>query len=234
VNQGEFTPSSKKQLMKTNQELQTDVQNAIKWEPLLNEAEIGVTAKDGVVTLTGIVDSYIKKMEAENAAKKVVGLNVLVEEIEVKLPSNSTKNSTDIAHEVSAALKSNWPTLAEKVKIKVEDGWVTLDGELPWYYQKVAVKNTVDFIGGVRGITNNITIRPDTNDSIEQRDIETAISRNWLVDAQNIVVSVSGATVVLTGTVHSWYQKEEAERIAWNTPGIENVSNELTVDYQPR
>ncbi len=220
--------------MKTNQELQTDVQNAIKWEPLLNAAEIGVTAKDGVVSLTGVVDSYVKKMEAENAAKKVIGVKALVEKIEVKLPSTWTKNSADIANEILVALKTNWPLLADKVTIKVEDSWVTLDGELPWYYQKVAVKNTVDFIGGVRGITNSITIRPETNDSIEQKDIETAISRNWLVDAQNIVVSVSGATVTLTGTVHSWHQKEEAGRIAWNTPGIMHVSNEITVDYQPR
>lgn len=113
--------------MKNNQELQTDVQNAIKWEPLLNAAEIGVTAKDGIVSLTGVVDSYAKKMEAENAAKRVIGVKALVEKIEVKLPSAWTKTNTEIAKDVLAALKSNWIVPDDKVTVKVEDGWVTLE-----------------------------------------------------------------------------------------------------------
>jgi osmotically-inducible protein OsmY len=217
--------------MKNNQELQSDVQNAIKWEPLLNAAEIGVTAKDGVVSLTGVVDSYAKKMEAENAAKKVIGVKALVENIEVEFPSSWTKTNTEIANEVLTALKSNWSVPQDKVTVKVEDGWVTLDGELAWNYQKDAAKSAVNYLTGVKGVTNNIKIKSETHDAIEKKDVEEAIGRSWSVDDSDINVSVSGTTVTLMGTVTSWYQKEEAGRIAWNTPGIWHVKNELEVDY---
>jgi osmotically-inducible protein OsmY len=218
--------------MKTNAELQSDVQDAIKWEPLLNAAEIGVTAKDGIVSLTGTVDSYAKKLEAECAAKKVIGVKALVEKVEVKLPSSFTKTNVEIANEVLVALKSNWSVPDDKVTVKVEDGWVTLGGELPWNYQKEAAKSAVDYLMGVKGVTNGITIKSDTQDAIEQEDVEDAIGRSWSVDDSDINVAVSGTTVTLTGTVDSWYQKEEAGRIAWKTPGIWNVKNELAVDYE--
>ncbi len=217
--------------MKNNQELQSDVQNAIKWEPLLHAAEIGVTAKDGVVLLTGVVDSYAKKMEAENAAKKVIGVKALVEKIEIKFPHTFTKTSLEIANEVIAALNSNWSVPKDKVTVKVEEGWVTLDGELPWNYQKEAAKSAINYLTGVKGVTNNIKIKSESKDAIEQEDVEEAIGRSWSVDDSDINVSVSGTTVTLTGMVNSWYQKEEAGRIAWNTPGIWHVNNELEVDY---
>jgi len=217
--------------MKNNAELQTDVQNAIRWEPLLNAAEIGVTAKDGVVSLTGVVDSYAKKMEAENAAKKVIGVKAVVEKIEVKFPSSWTKTNAEIANEVLSALKTNWSVPYDKVTVKVEDGWVTLEGELPWNYQREAAKSAVNYLTGVKGVTNNIKIKSASHDTIEQKDVEDAIARSWSVDDNDISVNVSGTTVTLNGTVTSWYQKEEAGRIAWNTPGIWRVNNELTVDY---
>lgn len=217
--------------MKSNAELQKDVQNAIQWEPLLNAAEIGVTAKDGVVSLTGVVDSYAKKMEAENAAKKVIGVQALVEKIEVKFASSLTKTNADIANEVLTALKANWSVPKDKVTVKVEDGWVTLEGELPWNYQKEAAKNSVNYLMGVKGVTNNIKIKAESHDAIEKKDVENAIGRSWSVNDSDIKVSVSGTTVTLSGTVTSWYQKDEAGRIAWNTPGIWHVKNELIVDY---
>ena len=218
-------------VMKNNSELQADVQNAIKWEPLLNAAEIGVTAKDGVVSLTGVVDSYAKKLEAESAAKKVIGVKALVEGIEVKFPSDWSKSNAEIANEVLAALKSDWVVPNDKVTVKVEGGWVTLDGELAWNYQKEAAKNAVKYLIGVKGITNNIKIKSESHDAIEQKDVEDAIARSWAIDDNDITVKVSGTTVTLTGIVTSWYQKEEAGRIAWNTPGIWHVKNELEVDY---
>ena len=218
--------------MKNNQELQTDVQNAIKWEPLLNAAEIGVTAKDGVVSLTGVVDSYAKKMESENAAKKVIGVKALVEKIEIKFPHTFTKTSLEVANEVIAALNSNWSVPKDKVTVKVEEGWVTLDGELPWNYQKEAAKSAINYLTGVKGVTNNIKIKSENHDAIEKKDVEDAIGRSWSVDNSDINVSVSGTTVTLTGTVDSWYQKEEAGRIAWKTSGIWHVKNELAVDYE--
>ena len=218
--------------MKNNSELQSDVQNAIKWEPLLNAAEIGVTAKDGVVSLTGVVDSYAKKLEAENAAKKVIGVTALVEKIEVKFPGSFTKTNLEIANEVVAALKMNWSVPKDKVTVLVEDGWVTLEGELPWNYQREAAKTAVNFLAGVKGVSNNIKIKAETQDVIEKKDVEDAIGRSWSVDDTDINVSVSGTTVTLSGTVDSWYQKEEAGRIAWKTPGIWHVNNELAVDYE--
>jgi osmotically-inducible protein OsmY len=217
--------------MKTNEELQTDVQNAIKWEPLLNAAEIGVTAKDGVVSLTGVVDSYAKKLEAESATKKVIGVKALIENIEVKFTSAWTKTNEQIANEVLVALKSNWSIPNDKVTVTVENGWVTLDGELPWNSQKEAAKSAVNYLSGVTGVTNNIKIKSESHDAIEKKEVEAAIGRSWSVDDSDINVSVSGTTVTLTGMVSSWYQKDEAGRIAWNTPGIWNVKNELEVDY---
>ena len=218
--------------MKTNQELQSDVENAIKWEPLMHAAEIGVTAKDGVVSLTGIVDSYVKKMEAENAAKKVLGVKAVVENIEVKFPSSWTKTDAEVANEVLAALKVNYSVPNEKIKVKIEKGWVTLEGDLPWNYQREAAVSATKYLNGVKGITNNIKIKSESHDAIEKKDVENAIGRSWLVDDSGINVSVSGTTVTLTGTVDSWYQKEEAGRIAWNTPGIWHVKNELAVDCE--
>ena len=218
--------------MKNNQELQTDVQNAIKWEPLLNAAEIGVTAKDGVVSLTGVVDSYAKKMEAENAAKKVIGVKALVEKIEVKFPNSWSKTDAEIANEVLTGLKNNMSVPNDKVTVKVEDGGVTLEGELAWNYQKEAAKDAVNYLAGVKGVTNNIKIKSETHDAIEKKDVEDAIRRSLSVDDSDINVSVSGTTVTLTGTVDSWYQKEEAGRIAWKTSGIWHVKNELVVDYE--
>lgn len=217
--------------MKTNEELQIDVQNAIKWEPLLNTAEIGVTAIDGVVSLTGVVDSYAKKLEAEDAAKKVIGVKAIVENIEVKFSNSWSKTNVEIANEVLNALKLNLSVPEDKVNVKVEDGWVTLEGDLSWYYQKEAAKSSVNYLAGVKGITNNIKIRSEYNDLIDQKDVEKAISRSWSIDNNDIHVKVSGSTVTLTGSVSSWYQKEEAARIVWKTKGIWHVENKIVVNY---
>jgi osmotically-inducible protein OsmY len=216
--------------MKNNEELQTDVQNAIKWEPLLNAAEIGVTAKDGVVSLTGVVDSYAKKIEAENAAKKVIGVKALVEKIEIKFPNSWSKTDAEVANEVLAGLKANWSVPHEKITVKVENGWVTLEGETHWNFQKEAAKNSINYLVGVKGVTNNIKIKSETHSLIEKKDIEDALRRS-AIDDSNINVSVSGTTVTLRGIVSSWYQKEEAGRIAWNTPGIWHIKNELAVNH---
>lgn len=219
--------------MKNNSELQVDVQNAIKWEPLLNAAEIGVTAKDGVVSLTGVVDSYAKKLEAEKAAKGVFGVKALVEKIQVKFPSSWTKTNEEIANEVLTALKSNWSVPKDKVIVKVENGWVTLEGELPWNFEREAAKNAINYLAGVKGVTNNIKIKSEIHNEIERKDVVKAIARSWSINDNDIHVNVAGKTVTLTGTVTSWYQKEEAGRIAWKTPGIWLVNNELEVEYYP-
>jgi osmotically-inducible protein OsmY len=220
--------------MKTNEELQKNVQDAIKWEPLLSAAEIGVTVDNGVVTLTGTVDIYSKKTEAEDAAKNVAGVKAVVEKIEVKYSSTwAKKDDNEIATEILHALKWNWRVPTDKVKVQVEKGWVTLGGELEWNYQREAAKDAVRNLLGVTGVSNNITILPEAQDLIEKKNVESALRRNWWsVNDSDITVKVLGNKVTLTGTVKSWYQKSEAARIAWNAPGIRTVDNELAVEYR--
>ncbi len=218
--------------MKNNAELQKDVQDAIKWEPLLNAAEIGVTAKDGIITLTGVVDSYTKKTEAEDAAKNVAGVKAVVEKIEIKISHGwNKKDDNEIAAEIVNAFKWSWRVPDDKVKVKVEKGWVTLEGELEWNYEREAAKDAVKNLTGVTGVANNITIKSERHDAIEQADIESALRRNSSIDEDEISVAVSGTKVTLTGTVDTWYQKDEAEQIAWNAPGVRTVENDLIVDY---
>ena len=217
--------------MKSNTELQQDVQDAIKWQPLLNAAEIGVTAKDGVVSLTGVVDSYAKKTEAEDAAKNVAGVTALVEKIEVKYPSSFSKTNAEIANEVLSALKASWEVPNEKIKVKVEAGWVTLTGEVGWNCQKDAARDAIVNLMGVTGVTNSITIKSESMESVEKAAIENALKRDWAFYDNNIRVQVSGHRATLTGTVASMYQKDEAGSIAWNAPGVWSVNNELTVAW---
>lgn len=217
--------------MKTNEILQKDVQNALKWEPLLRAAEIGVTVNNGVVHLSGTVDSYSKKLEAETATKNVTGVTAVVEEIKVHFGSNWNRTNDEIAHAIVAALKDNWLIAADKVKVKVEDGWVTFTGSLPWYYQKMSAEDSVKNLYGVKGVTNNINIEPDVEEEIEAENVENALARSWWVNDADISVSVEDHEVTLAGSVSSFYQKTEAETIAWKTPGIWSVNNELTVDW---
>ncbi|MEO6685741.1 MAG: BON domain-containing protein [Dyadobacter sp.] len=217
--------------MKTNEELQKDVQYAIKWEPLLHAAEIGVIAEDGIITLTGSVDNYAKKSEAEKAAKNVAGVKAVIEKIEIKYGSFSKKDDSDVAKEIVNAFKWNWEIPEGKIKVKVENGWVTLDGEVEWNYQRMAAKKAVVGLIGVLGVTDSLVVKSEMEDSIEKSDIERAIHRNASIDDDEVKIKVSGNMVTLSGTVHSLYQKDECGRIAWNAPGVEAVKNELEIDY---
>jgi osmotically-inducible protein OsmY len=217
--------------MKSNEDLQRDVQNAIKWEPLLHAAEIGVTAINGVVTLTGTVDSYAKKYEAEEAAKKVSGLKALVEKIEIKFSSTWKKNDTELANEILNSLKWNWEIPSENIVVKVENGWVRLNGEVRWNYQREAAKKAVKELSGVLGVTNDIKLSAEAHDAIEKKDIQDAFTRNWSIGEKNIKVNVLNDNVTLTGTVESYYQRDEAGRIAWYAPGVTSVDNELVVEF---
>lgn len=218
--------------MKTDSQLQRDAIAELKWEPLLREAEIGVAVKDGVITLTGTVNGYAKKSEAEDAVKRVAGVKAVVEKIEVKFTSTwAKKDDSDIASEIVNAFKWNWEVPSDKVRAQVEKGWVTLEGELEWNYQSDAAREAVRNLLGVMGVTNNIKIKSKSEDVIERSDIESALKRNWSVSDQDIRVAVTGHKATLTGTVDSWFQKDEAGRIAWNAPGVWNVGNDLVVEY---
>jgi osmotically-inducible protein OsmY len=217
--------------MKTNEELQRDVQNAIKWEPQLHAAEIGVTAKNGIVILMGTVDAYYKKIEAENAAKNVDGVKAVVEEIEIKYSSN-TKSDEDIANDVLKTLTDNWNVPQDKIQVKVEKGWITLEGQVTWNYQKEAATKSVGHLIGVKGVTNRIKIKSEIQDEIEKKNIVRALASNWTLHSENIFIKVDGTKVTLTGGVSSLFQKDLAEKIIWKTPGIWSVDNQLVVEHK--
>jgi osmotically-inducible protein OsmY len=217
--------------MKTNRELQIDVLEALRWEPLLKNDEIGVDADNGVITLSGIVGSYIKKSQATDTAKKITGVKAVIEKIEVEFNNDDEKSDSEIAVDVLNALKSNKDIPFDRVQIEVENGHVTLDGKLEWNHQKEAAQKSASNIDGIKVLTNNILIETDSADDIEKEAIERAIARNWAMNNQDVQVYVSGNKVTLDGIVHSFYQKEEAERMAWNAPGVWTVNNELIIDY---
>lgn len=216
--------------MKTNEELQKDVEDAIKWEPLLNAAEIGVTAKDGVVVISGAVDSYGKKVEAEAAAKSVAGVTAVVEKIEIVFDDSYDFSDTDIAKEALTALRLNCILPNDKVMVKVENGGITLYGDLNWEYEQEAAINAVTHLKGVKGVKSDIKVKSETHNQIEKKLVEAAFARNWSISRLNIKAEASGTKIKLTGKVDSLYQKEEAGRIAWNTPGVWTVDNELVVN----
>jgi len=218
--------------MKSNEQLQKDVMDALKWEPQLHAAEIGVIVHDGIVTLTGTVDNYTKKLAAEAAAKDVAGVKAIVEKIDVMYSFSSTKTDDEIAKDALRLLQNNWSVPAEKIQIEVEDAWVTLNGEVTWNYQKEAAKRSIESIPGVKGVFNHIKIKALHKNELEKKVIENALRRHWSINADNVHVAVDHNRVVLTGSVTSMYQKEEVEKIAWNTPGVLFVDNNLVIDYK--
>ena len=219
--------------MKSDNQLQQDVMAELQWEPMLNAAEIGVSVKHGVITLNGTVDCYAKKSEAEDAAKKVAGVKAVIEKIEVKYPDAwAGKDDGEIADEIVSALKLTWEIPAENVTAIVEKGWVTLEGKVDWDYQRLAANKAVKNLLGVMGVLNNITITSQAESDGKIAGIKSAIDRNWSITGKDIGVKVSGHEAILTGKVNSWYQKDEAERLARNAPGIWNEKNELTVESE--
>jgi osmotically-inducible protein OsmY len=217
--------------MKNNRELQIDVLEALRWEPLLKQDEIGVDADNGVITLSGIVGSYIKKSQAMETAKKITGVKAVIEKIEVEFNNDDERSDSEIAVDVLNALKSNKDIPFDRVQIEVENGHVTLDGKLEWNHQREAAQKSASNIDGIKVLTNHIIIETDNPDDIEKTAIERAIERNWAMNNQNVEVYVSGNKVTLIGIVHSFYQKEVAEKMAWNAPGVWTVNNELIIDY---
>jgi osmotically-inducible protein OsmY len=217
--------------MKSNEQLQKEVMDALKWEPQIHAAEIGVIVHDGILTLMGTVDNYNKKIAAESAAKDVAGVKAIVEKIEVIYAYSVKKTDEEIAAEVLKSLQNHFNIPAERIKVEVEDAWVTLSGDVTWNYQKETAKQAIEHIPGVKGVSNNIKIRAVLKNDLEKKLIEKALKRHWSINADDIQVTVVGNEVILTGHVTSMYQKEEASKIAWKTPGVWSVNNKLVVDY---
>ena len=217
--------------MKKDTNLQQKVQDALHWDSLLKHSEIGVLAEDGIVTLTGFVDSYAKKLKAESIVKDIKGVSALVEKIEVKFGVEGAVTDVEIANQVVNAIKWNWEIPNDAIKVQVENNWVTLEGSLQWNYQRETVKNLVNNLSGIRGINNKMTIKTELHDSIEKDIILDAIARDWSINGEEVDITVVDKKVTLSGLVHSLYQKHQAEKIVWNTPGVWFVDNNLEVGF---
>jgi osmotically-inducible protein OsmY len=214
-------------LTHTDQEIQTNVMAELRWDPSVPATEIGVVVKDGVVTLTGTVDTYMKKWRAEEVAHRVTGVIAVANEIQVR--SIGERTDSDIAAAAVHALTWNSTIPQGKVHVTVDKGWITLKGDVEWQYQRQEAERAVRRLLGVKGVSNLITVKPAASPSDLKRKIQDALVRNAQIDADGITVEVEGSKAILRGKVRSWAEREEAERVAWLAPGITSVDNRITL-----
>lgn len=216
--------------MKTDLQIQKDVMDELKWQPFLNSSEIGVAVKNGVVTLSGIVDSYSKKLTAERITKNVSGVKALAEDIQIGVSPSYRKTDTEIAEAVYNALKWHSAVHEDDVKIKVEDGIVTLEGEVEWEYLRSNARTAVQNLLGVRSVTNLIKVKAKVSPVELGKKITAAFQRSASIDSAKVHVSVSGSKVTLSGKVRSFAESDDAENAAWAAPGVFQVDNKLEIE----
>jgi osmotically-inducible protein OsmY len=213
--------------MKTDADLKRDVMAELAWDPAVKSTAIGVAVKDGVVTLTGHLETFAEKHAAARAAKRVADVQAIAVEIDVKLAQEHQRNDTEIALSAEHALKWNTMVPVSLVRFSVDHGWVTLQGEVDWDYQRRAVEAAIRPLMGVVGISNELTVKSRVKSADVSRRIEDALKRQAIREAQHIRVSVKESTVKLTGSVHSWQEREAVQFVAWSAPGVRTVINEL-------
>ena len=217
--------------METDAQLQQDIMNELKWDPSV-KAAIRVDVKDGVVTLSGDVDSYSKRSAAVRAAARVFGVKAVAEEIQVRLPGSLKRPDESIARAASNALEWDVRVPHDRVKAQVQNGLVTLSGEVDWWYQKNAAETAVRQLIGVVSVSNGITIMPESKllDADVKDNIESAFQRNAVLDARRITIETRGGKVILRGSVHSWLEREQVQWAAWAAPGVTEVESHITIN----
>lgn len=218
--------------MKADTQLRDEIEAELEWDPSFDARRIGVAVKDGIVTLSGHVNAYVDRWSAQKAAQRIAGVRAIANEIQVSLSFDDKRSDTDIAEAALIALKANANVPADDIKVSVKDGWLTLDGEVSWYYQKHLAETAVSHLRGVQGVTNDLIIAPGavrTSASDIKRKIQDAFQRHAHRDSNRIQVSVTDGTVTLDGEVPSWREREDAEAAAWAAPGISRVEDRLII-----
>ena len=216
--------------MKTDTQLHRDVADELAWEPSIRSPEIGIAVKDGVVTLSGSVESYAEKYAAERAAERVRGVMAVADDMLVKLPLSFKRSDTEVAHACVNALRWDIQVPDDKIKALVEEGWVTLEGEVEWQFQRQAAERAVRYLAGVRGVTNRVSVKPKAASSFEvSQKIKDALRRSAEEDAEKISVEAKDGRVVLKGKVRSYAERAEAERAAWAAPGVMVVDDRIAI-----